>query len=192
MTTILRAWSAALLLAGLLTTADAKVSDQDREDLRVVSQGYAQLYQMVSGLAHLDKAKYVKIESDKIEAMNEDIAATAGGLKDQLEELAERYPSLNLDDSGLPEIEKKKRRAIRWDRFADLAPIVGKTGKDYERTLLVTEIGLLNSVRFLLEVTSEEEKNPKRAALLTKARGRFDDLFDRAVRLLERDYFCAS
>lgn len=182
--------TAAFLVAGL-APASSRETDDTREENRVLSQGYAQLHQMAGGLSHLNKVNYVKVESDTIEAMNESIASTAGWLKDQLEELAERYPSLDISDTGLPEIEKKKRRAIRWDRFADLAPIVGRTGKDYERTLLVTEIGLLNSVRFLLEVIAEEEKNEQRKALLTKARARFDDLFNRAVKLLEKHYFCA-
>lgn len=185
----------ALLLGGLLTGSmpitGANVNGATQEQNRVLSQGYSQLYQMLSGMQHLNKANYLKVESDKVEAMNEAIASSAAAVVDQLEKLAEDYPSLTIKDTGLPELEQKKRRAIRMDRIRDLAPIVGRTGKDYERTLLVIEAGLLNSARFLAEVIKEEERDEKRAEMMARTKERFDGLFNRILKLLEQDYFCS-
>ena len=185
---------ALLLFAGPLTgsvQADGADGRQAQEQNRMLSQGYSQLYQMVAGMQHLNKANYLKVESDKIEAMNKAIAEASGAVADQLEKMADDYPSLTIKDPGLPEIEKKKRKAIRMDRIKDLAPIVGRTGKDYERTLLVTEAGLVNSVRFLAEVIKEEEKDAKRAAMMARTKEQFDDLFNRVLKLLEKDHFCS-
>jgi nicotinamide riboside kinase len=90
----------------------------------------------------------------------------------------------------LPELDVKRRNAIVWDRVADMAPIVGKTGKEYERTLLVSVIGPINSMRFLADVLREAETDKARQAFLGKVKDRFDGLFNRLVRLLEQDYFC--
>ena len=183
-----------LLLAGPLTDslqADGDGARPTQQQNRLLSQGYSQLYQMLSGMRHLNKANYLKVESDKVEAMNKAIAEASGAVADQLEKMADDYPSLSIEDPGLPEIEKKKRKAIRMDRIKDLAPIVGRTGKDYERTILVTEAGLVNSVRFLAEVIKEEEKDAKRAAMMARTKEQFDDLFNRVLKLLDKDYFCS-
>lgn len=178
-------------LTGSLQADGADGTRPTQEQNRVLSQGYSQLYQMLAGMQHLNKANYLKVESDKMEAMNEAIASASAAVADQLEKMADDYPSLTIKDTGLPEIEQKKRKAIRMDRIKDLAPIVGRTGKDYERTLLVTEAGLVNSARFLAEVIREEEKDEKRAAMMAKTKERFDELFNRILKLLEKDYFCS-
>lgn len=41
---------------------------------RSLSYGYAQLYEAASGLKHIDKLLYVKYESDKVEAVIDDIS----------------------------------------------------------------------------------------------------------------------
>lgn len=166
--------------------------DREAEKVRALSNGYAQLYRTVSGLKHLDKALFVKkFESDKFEAMVEALSDYAGDLSDQLEKLAKDYPSLNLEDTGLPEVELKKRRAVVKDRLEDMAPIVGKSGVEFERTLLVSVIGPVNNMRFLAEVLYEEEKDARRKAFLVRTREKLDGLFNRMIALLERDYFCA-
>lgn len=193
---VLGALALAMLLSSLAvgssSGASGKVSDSVREKNRALSNGYAQLYRTVSGLKHLDKALYVKkVESDKFEAAIEALSDYSGDLSDQLEKLAKDYPSLNLEDTGLPEVELKRRRAVVKDRLVDMAPIVGKTGIEFERTMLVSVLGPVNNMRFLAEVLYEEEKDARRKAFLVKTREKLDGLFNRMMALLERDYFCA-
>jgi hypothetical protein len=192
----------ALLLAGALFAsgaltgpapgirADSGGTEQNYN--RHLSHGYAQLYRIVSGLKHLDKVLYVKVESDKFEEVVEAVADYAGELFDQLEKLEEDYPSLNIKDTGLPDMDLKRRRAIVMDRLEDMAPIVGKTGKEFELTLLISVMGPINSMRFLAQVLAEEEKDQHRAAFAAQAKERLDGLFNRIFTLLERDYFCLA
>lgn len=92
----------------------------------------------------------------------------------------------------MPEMEKKKRQASQWDRAFSLAPIVGQTGKDFERTLLLTQSGALNQLCFLTEVMQDSEKSDTRKAFLTKVKQGFDGLYDKVVKLLNDEYFCSS
>lgn len=188
----------ALLLAGALYASgaltgpapDLRVESKAPDQNLVLSHGYGQIYRIVSGLKHLDKILYVKIESDKFEAEVKAVADYSDSLADELEQLDDNYPSLGIKDTGLPEIELKKRRAVVLDRLEDMAPIVGKTGKEYEVTMLITMLGPINSMRFLAQALEEEEKDRHRQEFAAKMKDRFDGLYNRILALLERDYFC--
>jgi hypothetical protein len=157
---------------------------------RVLSQGYAQLYEAASGLQHVKKLLYVQFESEKVGAMIEDISKYGEKLAGQLERLVANYPGLRIDDTGLPEMEIKKRKAAQWDRTFSLVPIVGQTGKEFERTLLLTQSGALNQLRFLAEVMHDSEKDDNRKAFLREVKQGFDSLYDKVVKLLNDEYFC--
>jgi uncharacterized transporter YbjL len=199
---ILGMLAGALLLAGALYASGALTPAPDihagsggkssHDQNRELSNGYAQLYRISSGLKHLDKILYVKVESDKIESVVKAVANYADELSEQLEKLQEDYPSLNIKDTGLPEMDLKRRKAIIMDRLEDMAPIVGKTGKEYELTLLISVMGPINSMRFLAEVLTEEEKNQHRAVFAARTKDRLDGLFHRILALLEKDYFCLT
>jgi hypothetical protein len=73
-----------------------------------LSYGYGQLYRTVSGLKHVDKILYVKVESSKVGALIEDISGYAKHVAEQLERLDHQYPSLSTHDSGLPTLERKR------------------------------------------------------------------------------------
>lgn len=167
-------------------------STSDPEDVKnqELSYGYGQMYKTASGLKHLKKMLHVKVESGKVSTLIEDIAGYADKLAGQLEKLDREYPGLRIDDPGLPEVETKRRKAVVWDQVFIMAPIVGKTGKDFERTLLLSQAGVLNNVRFLAEVIKDSEKSDQRKTFLAEAKTRLDDLYQRVVKLLEQEYFC--
>jgi len=71
-----------------------------------------------------------------------------------------------------------------------MAPIQGKTGKAFERALLLSQAGVLNNLRFLTQVIKDDEKSNQRKAFLSEAHARLDDLYQRVLNLLEREYFC--
>lgn len=171
--------------------AESTAAESIQAKNRSLSYGYAQLYEVASGLKHVNKLLYVKYESDKVEAVINDISKYGEKLAGQLEKLAADYPALKIDDTGLPAMETKKRKASQWDRVLSLAPIVRQTGKDFERTLLLTQSGALNQLRFLAEVMHESEKDHNRKALLTEVKQRFDGLYDKVVKLLNEEYFCS-
>ena len=58
-------------------------------------------------------------------------------LKGDLERIARDYPGVRIDLDPLPEMEKRKRLAIAKDRALDFAPVIGRGGGEYERTVLI-------------------------------------------------------
>lgn len=167
-----------------------RLSDSESSKNRELSYGYGQLYKTASGLKHVKTALHVKVASHTINALVEDISNYAEKLTGQLEQLDRDYPALRIDDPGLPELEMKRRRAVVWDQVFLMAPIEGKTGKAFERALLLSQAGVLNNLRFLAQVIKDDEKSNQRKAFLTEAHTRLDDLYQRVVNVLERDYFC--
>ena len=164
-----------------------KLPEADRN--RVLSQGYAQLYDAAKGLRWLDDFLLVKFESDATKKVIVDLATYSSELKVQLEELSRNYPSLALDDDGLPLLERNKRKAQQMDRAKTLLPLVGAHGADFERTLLLTESGALNQLRFLAQALADAEKSTPRREFVLGVRQRFDGLYVETVRLLDRKFF---
>lgn len=157
---------------------------------KVLSEGYSQLYDSASGLAYLDEFLVFKFESNATGVVLTDVAEYAATLKGQLEQLAKDYPSLSLKEDGLPVLEKKTRSAAQQDRIISLAPLVGRTGANFERTLLLTQSGALNQLRFLAEVTAAAEKSNERRAFLREVRQNFVRLYGEVVKLLNEEHFC--
>jgi hypothetical protein len=166
------------------------LADSESAKNKALSYGYGQLYKTASGLKHVKTALHAKVESHTINALVEDISSYAQHLTGQLEKLDRDYPALRIDDPGLPEIEMKRRKAVVWDQVFLMAPVEGKTGKAFERALLLSQAGVLNNLRFLAQVMKDDEKNNQRKAFLTEAHTRLDALYQRAVGLLEKEHFC--
>ena len=154
-----------------------------------LSHGYAQLHTMLGALAWTDDLLLFKLESDWLEDTAEDLAKTASSLDGRLERLAGKYPGVDLDDDGLPEIERRKRDAVRNDRLLSFAPMIGRTGANFERTLLLSTSGALNQMRHLCRVMLELETEPGLRGYLDDARRETDRLYARVVDLLEERYF---
>lgn len=180
------------LLAGVFvqSIAASKQNGDVSAQLRDLNHGYGQLFDTASGLQHVNKILYVKFESNKVEAVIDDISEYSEVLAGQLKTLVKDYPALRIDDTGLSEMEARKRDAVNKDRIKSLAPVVGQTGKDFERTLLLTQSGALNQLRFLARVIQEEEKDENRRNFLKDVANHFDELYDRVVKLLHSEYFC--
>jgi hypothetical protein len=166
------------------------LSDSESAKNKELSYGYGQLYKTASGMKHVKTALHVKVVSRTVTALVEDISNYTEKLTGQLEQLDSDYPALRIDDPGLPELEIKRRKAVVWDQVFLMAPIQGKTGKAFERALLLSQAGVLNNLRFLTQVIKDDEKSNQRKTFLTEAHARLDDLYQRVVDLLEREYFC--
>jgi hypothetical protein len=182
-----------VVLSFCFLSACAGFSDSaDRQSAKrqALTQGYGLLYDMASDLKHVDKLLLVKYESDKVEAVIDDIARSAAKLVQDLETIAKKEPWLNLKNHGLPAIEVETRTAVKLDLVAELAPIAGKTGRHFERTLLLNQSVVLNLFRHLIEQVRDAERQEARRALLDRAHQTFNRLYERVTRLLEAHYFC--
>ncbi|MBC7788731.1 MAG: hypothetical protein H7Z74_02185 [Anaerolineae bacterium] len=166
----------------------AKAPDLSKQRL-VLSEGYSMLYMDASKLDLAELILYVKVES---ETMKEVVAAAAevgGQLKKDLERIAKDYPGVRIDLDPLPEMEKRKRAAISKGRARYFAPIIGRGGREYERTVLIGYANGFNHERHLCQVMAEAEPDAGLKKFLLDAEKRYDGLYDRVIALLEKDHF---
>lgn len=183
---------AALALGGCQSSDSASGDAPTDAEKQALSHGYAQLYQTVNGLSGIDNVLLVKTEAEPVEAYIKDLAEQMGQLAGRLENALRPLPWIDLDDNGLPEIERAKRASAQWSRIVGFAPLVGRTGADFERALLLTLSGGLNQSRHLIRALAEREDDADREAMLDEAEAVFDQLYEADVELLNARYFCSS
>ena len=194
-----------LVLAGLATgCAQMKKSPQQEgakaeasrekaptlsKERLMLSEGYSILYRDAGNLDLSELILYVKSESDAMKDVVTAIADAGSALKKDLERIAKDYPGVRIDLDPLPEMEKRKRAAIGKDRARQFAPVVGKGGPEYERTMLLSFANGLNHERHLCQVMAEAEPDAGLKKVLLDAGKRYDALYERVTALLEKEYF---
>jgi hypothetical protein len=178
-----------LLEACAAATAKDPAREKDRQE--IVNHGYGQIYKSASGLKHVNKLLYVKFESDAVENVLDGMSAYCAKLAGDLEELAAKDRQVRIDRTGLPSLTERARDSSNRERLKSLAPIVGSTGKDFERTYLLTQSGALNQLRHLSRVTRAAEKDRERKAFLGKVERDLDEQYRKVVKLLDAEYFRA-
>jgi hypothetical protein len=110
-------------------------------------------------------------------------------LTKDLERIAKTYPGVRIDLDPLPEMEKRKRMAVGMTRAKEFAPVVGKGGPEYERTVLLSFANGLNHERHLCKVMAEAETDASLKKFLLDAGKKYDALYEDAMTLLEKEYF---
>jgi hypothetical protein len=155
----------------------------------MLNAGYSMLYADATSLDRSELIIYAKSESDAVEKVVRDVAGFGADLKVQLERIAKDYPAERIDLQPLPEIELRKRKAIGMDRARYFAPIFGHGGREYERTVLIGFTNGINHERHLAEVMAAAEPDPNLKRFLLDTERAYGGLYDRAMALLEREYF---
>ncbi len=155
----------------------------------MLSEGYSLLYRDASNLDRSELILYAKVESAKIDEIVTAVAAFGGELEAELERIARDYPGVRIDLDPLPEMEKRKRRAIGEDRARYFAPAIGHGGREYERTVLIGLINGINHERHMCQVMAEVEPDAGLNKFLLDTGKRYDVLHDRIAALLEAEYF---
>lgn len=184
-----------LLMAGVAATGCAHLdsSSKQHSDLskqrRMLSEGYSMLYDDAGKLDFAELILYVKAESKPVHEVVSAAAELGDRLKKDLVRISKEYPGVRIDLDPLPEIEKRKRVAIAKDRARYFAPVIGHGGREYERTVLISYANGMNHERHLCEVMAEAESNANLKKFLLETEKRYDDLYDRATALLEKEYF---
>ena len=179
----------AVLLSSASTASTDKHSDTGDPQIDMLNDGYSLLYGNVSGLEVVDKILYVKIANEETSTIVDEIASYSAELAKELEMISEDYPSIRIDLDPLPEVEKAKQAAAQKQRVLSFVPIVGRTGANFERTLLLTLSGGLNQLRFLCQVIAEEETNEQRREKVLVAGDRFKELYVDTLKLLNEEYY---
>ncbi len=168
------------------TTAKAPTLSKERQ---VLSEGYSIMYRDAGKFDASELVLLVKAESDAMKKLVSSVAEMGDGLKKDLERIARDYPGVRIDLDPLPEMEKRKRLAVGMTRAKEFAPIVGKGGREYERTVMLSFSNGLNHERHLCRVMAEAETDAGLKKFLLETEKKYDALFESAMTLLEKEYF---
>jgi len=187
------------ILLGSLITGCAHVAEpRDKtatkapklsKERQVLSEGYSILYQDARKFDATDLILLVKAESDAMKKLVTSVAETGDQLTKDLERIAKAYPGVRIDLDPLPEMEKRKRKAVGVTRAKEFAPVVGKGGREYERTVLLSFANGLNHERHLCKVMAEAEPDASLKKFLLDTETKYDALYEAAMTLLEKEFF---
>jgi hypothetical protein len=159
------------------------------KERQVLSEGYSILYQDARKFDAADLVLLVKAESDAMKKLVTSVSEMGEELTKDLERIAKDYPGVRIDLDPLPEMEKRKRKAVGLTRAKEFAPVVGKGGREYERTVLLSVANGLNHERHLCRVMAEAESDAGLKKFLAETGKKYDALYEAAMKLLEKEYF---
>jgi hypothetical protein len=191
----------ALLLASLTAGCAHVAEPRDKtatkapklsQERQVLSEGYSILYQDAGKFDAAGLILLVKSESDAMKKLVTSVAEMGGQVTKDLERIAKAYPGVRIDLDPLPEMEKRKRLAVGLTRAKEFAPVVGKGGREYERTVLLSVANGLNHERHLCKAMGEAETDAGLRKFLLETETKYDALYEGAMKLLEKEYFIAG
>jgi hypothetical protein len=157
-----------------------------REQLSI---GYTLLYQEADGIPKLKWILGFKDKPEQMGRMTNDLVSYYQQLADTMKRLSKQYPAMRLDAPAMSEIEASERKAIGADQAKDFAPVVGKTGVDFEREALLMFYDALNEERHLTGVMLELETSPALRKFLEATKGQLETRYTKVGELLNRRYF---
>jgi hypothetical protein len=179
-----------LALAGCSQLSDATKPPPDRNTTRAqLSIGYSLLYQEADGIP---KLKWILMFKDKPEDMGrvtKELVSYYEQLADTMRKLSKQYPAMRIDVTPMSAIEGDERKAIGEDLAKDLAPVVGKSGVEFEREALLTFYDSLNEQRHLTGVMIKLESEPALKNFLETTKAQLEEQHAKVAALLNRRYF---
>jgi predicted small lipoprotein YifL len=190
--TLIRFIATALLLtlAACSQLSDTRKPPPDKNAPRAqLSIGYSLLYQEADGIP---KLKWILMFKDKPEEMGRltnDLVSYYQQLADTMRRLSKQYPAMRIDVAAMSEIEGDERKAIGADLAKDFAPVIGKTGVEFEREALLMFYNALNEQRHLTGVMAGLETDAALRKFLETTKAQLDAHYAKVGALLNRSYF---
>ena len=179
-----------LTLAACSHFSDTRKPPPDKNAARAqLSIGYSLLYQEAEGIP---KLKWILMFKDKPEEMarvTNDQISYYQQLADTMQKLSRQYPAMRIDVVPMSQIEGDVRKAMGEDLAKDLAPLIGKSGVDFERQALLTFYNALNEQRHLVAVMVGLETDPGLKKFLETTKAQMDERHAQVGALLNRRYF---
>jgi len=179
-----------LTLAACSQLSDNSKPPPDKNAPRAqLSIGYSLLYQEADGIP---KLKWIFMFKDKPEEMGRvtnDLVSYYQQLAETMRRLSKQYPGMRIDVAPMSEIEGNERKAIGEDTAKDFAPVVGKTGIEFEREALLMFYNALNEQRHLVGVMVGLETDPGLKKFLETTKAQLDEHYSKVGALLNRRYF---
>jgi hypothetical protein len=190
--TLIRFVATALLLtlAACSQLSDTRRPPPDKNAPRAqLSIGYSLLYQEADGIP---KLKWIFMFKDKPEEMGRvtnELVSYYQQLAETMQRLSKQYPGMRIDVPAMSEIEGDERKAIGTDTAKDFAPLIGKTGVEFEREALLMFYNALNEQRHLTGVMVGFETDPALRKFLETTKAQLDEHYAKVGALLNRRYF---
>ncbi|HEX4378265.1 MAG TPA: hypothetical protein VHZ99_14030 [Steroidobacteraceae bacterium] len=186
--------SALVLVLTACAHTESKVAPPERQlsnkDPRAqLSIGYSLLYQEANGIPKLDWLLMFKEKTSEMARMTHDLVDYYKQLADRLQTLSKEYPAMRIDIDPMSKIEADTRKAIGTDQAKDFAPVVGKSGIDFEREALLMFYDALNEQRHLVGVMIEQEPSSNLKKFLENTKAELDERHEKVGALLSRRYF---
>ena len=189
---VLRVVAAALwlTLAACSHFSDNRRPPPDKHAPRTqLSIGYTLLYQEADGIP---KLKWLLMFKDKPEEMGQltnDLVGYYQQLADTMKRLSTQFPAMRIDVTAMSQIEADARKSIGADQARDFAPLIGKSGVDFEREALLMFYDALNEQRHLTGVMAGLETDPALKKFLETTTDQLDARYAKVGALLNRRYF---
>ena len=190
--TLLRTVATTLLLtlAACSQLRDAKRPIPDKNAPRAqLSIGYSLLYQEADGIPKLKWIFMFKEKPEEMGRLTNDLVSYYQQLADTMRRLSKQYPAMRIDVAAMSEIEGDERKAIGEDMAKDFAPLIGKTGTEFEREALLMFYNTLNEQRHLTGVMVGRETDPALRKFLETTKAQLEARYAKVGALLSRHYF---
>jgi hypothetical protein len=154
-----------------------------------LAMGYSLLYQEADGIPKLKWLIRFKDKPEEMSKMTDELTRYYQQLAQTLEKLSKQFPAVRINVKPMSDIEADTRKAIGTDLAKDIAPVIGKSGTDFEREALLNFYDALNEQRHLVRVMLEREKVPALRDFLETTRYELDSRYEKVETLLNRRYF---
>jgi hypothetical protein len=154
-----------------------------------LSIGYSLLYQEADGIPKLKWMLMFKDKPAEMGRVTNDLTRYYQQLAGTMRRLSKEFPAMRIDVSAMSEIEAASRKAIGADLAKDLAPLVGKTGVEFEREALLTFYNTLNEQRHLVGVMVGQETDPGLRNFLETTKAQLETRYTNVGTLLDSRYF---
>jgi hypothetical protein len=189
--TLIRFVAAALLLTlAACSHLSARKPTSDKTAPRAqLSIGYSLLYQEADGIPKLKWILMFKEKPEEMGRVTNDLVSYYQQLADTMQGLSKQYPAMRIDVAAMSEIETDERKAIGADLAKDFAPLIGKTGVEFEREVLLMFYDTLNEQRHLTGVMVRLETDPGLRKFLETTKAQLEARHAKVGALLNRRYF---
>jgi hypothetical protein len=178
-----------VMLAACTHVSDTRRPPSDKQARTQLAIGYTLLYQEADGIPKLKWLLMFKDKQEEMGQLTHDLMSYYEQLADTLKRLSVQFPAVRLDVTAMSDIEADSRKAIGTDQAKDFAPLIGKSGTDFEREALLLFYDALNEQRHLAGVMAEREPDPALKKFLETTSSQLNSRYDKVGALLKRRYF---
>jgi hypothetical protein len=186
---IAAAWLGLLLGACSHLSDEKNPAPQTKQTRAQLSIGYTLLYQEADGLPKLKWLLMFKDKPEEMSHLTDDLVGYYQQLAATMEKLSKQYPAVRIDVIAMSSIEADSRKAMGEDNGKDFAPLVGKSGIEFEREALLMFHDALNEQRHLVGVMLGLETDPGLRKFLETTKAQLDERYAKVGALLNRRYF---